>query len=61
MWDANVILHEWDLDKKDKPCTYLSDLDEVIQDEVEPINNLIIWVYENGSFVPFAKKVMLVT
>ena len=55
LWDGNVLLHEWDLDKKDKPRPYLNDLGELIKDEAEPINNLITWVYDNNNYNPSAK------
>ncbi|WP_169051681.1 hypothetical protein [Flavobacterium sp. H122] len=48
-------MNEWDLDKKDKPSPYLNDFGELINDETEPINNLVTWVYEERTFVPSAK------
>lgn len=57
LWDANVILHEWELEKKDKPRLYLNDLGELIKDDPEPISNLVTWVYEEKTFVPSAKIV----
>ncbi|MCL9807529.1 hypothetical protein NAT51_18540 [Flavobacterium amniphilum] len=48
-------MHEWDLDKKLKPSPYLNDLGELINDEAEPIHNLITWVYQERTFVSSAK------
>ena len=55
LWDGNVLLHEWDLDKKLKPRPYLNDLGELIHDETEPITSLVTWIYQEKSFVPSAK------
>ena len=55
LWDGNILLHEWDLDKKEKPRAHLNDLVELIKDETEPINNLVTWVYDTFNFNPSAK------
>jgi RHS repeat-associated protein len=55
LWDGNILLHEWDYDKKDKSRAYLNDLGELIKDEIEPINNLVTWIYDNNSYNPSAK------
>ncbi|OMQ13494.1 RHS repeat-associated core domain-containing protein [[Flexibacter] sp. ATCC 35103] len=53
-WDANVLIHEWKYDLKERPKLVV-DGDHLIYDKPELIDNLITWVYEGGSFVPSAK------
>ncbi|GIM57758.1 hypothetical protein CAPN006_21500 [Capnocytophaga canimorsus] len=55
LWDGNVLLHEWEYDVADEPQLVTSEIGEVSFNKPEPINNLITWVYENGSFVPIGK------
>ncbi|WP_212893042.1 RHS domain-containing protein, partial [Capnocytophaga canimorsus] len=49
------LLHEWEYDVADEPQLLTSEIGEVSFNKPEPINNLITWVYENGSFVPIGK------
>ncbi|WP_304413623.1 RHS repeat domain-containing protein, partial [Capnocytophaga canimorsus] len=55
LWDSNVLLHEWEYNAADEPQLLVSPIGEVTFDKEEPIENLITWVYENGSFVPIGK------
>ncbi|MDO4729357.1 MAG: RHS repeat-associated core domain-containing protein [Bacteroidota bacterium] len=55
LWDGNVLLHEWEYNAADEPQLLVSPIGEVTFDKEEPIENLITWVYENGSFVPIGK------
>ena len=55
-WDGNVLLHEWKYELKQRPRLKVTD-DDLVYDKKEPIENLITWVYEEGSFVPCAKIV----
>ncbi|WP_404812399.1 RHS repeat domain-containing protein [Capnocytophaga canimorsus] len=55
LWDNNVILHEWEYNAADEPQLLVSPIGEVTFDKEEPVENLITWVYENGSFVPIGK------
>ncbi|CAM3764091.1 RHS repeat-associated core domain-containing protein [Flavobacterium branchiophilum] len=55
-WDGNVLLHEWHYDLKKRPRLKVTD-DDLVYDKKEPIENLITWVYEEGSFAPCAKIV----
>ncbi|MDW8852413.1 RHS repeat-associated core domain-containing protein [Flavobacterium sp. MMLR14_040] len=57
VWDGNVLLHEWKYDLKQRPKLIVVDEDNLVYDKPEPIENLITWVYEGGSFVPSAKIV----
>lgn len=53
-WDGNVLIHEWKYDLKERPKLFVNE-DDLVYDKPEPIENLITWVYEVGSFVPSAK------
>ncbi|MFJ1492359.1 DUF6531 domain-containing protein [Capnocytophaga canis] len=55
LWDGNVLLHEWEYNVADEPQLLVSPIGEVTFDKEEPIENLITWVYESGSFVPIGK------
>jgi RHS repeat-associated protein len=55
VWDGNVLLHEWNYNLTDSPQQIVNDFGEVLLDKQEPVENLITWVYEEGSFVPSAK------
>lgn len=55
LWDGNILLHEWDLVKQDKPKTLLNELGEVYLEKQEPISNLVTWVYDNNNYNPSAK------
>ncbi|WP_303848890.1 DUF6531 domain-containing protein [Apibacter mensalis] len=55
IWDGNVLLHEWNYNLENSP-KLLSDVKgNVRYEHDEPIENLITWVYEEGSLVPTAK------
>lgn len=54
IWDGNVLLHEWNYEQKKRQRLSLDDKGEFIVGE-EKIENLITWVYEDGSFIPSAK------
>ncbi|MBS7253685.1 RHS repeat-associated core domain-containing protein [Flavobacterium branchiicola] len=56
VWDGNVLLHEWKYNLKERPRLIAVE-DDLVYDKPEPIENLITWVYESGSFVPSAKIV----
>ena len=56
-WDGNVLLHEWNYDLKQRPKLTIDKEGELSYNAKEPINNLVTWVYEEGSFVPTAKLV----
>ncbi|WP_374173284.1 DUF6531 domain-containing protein [Flavobacterium tructae] len=54
VWDGNVLIHEWKYDLSERPKLIVED-DDLVYDKQEPIENLITWVYQGGSFVPSAK------
>ena len=51
VWDGNVLLHEW-TQHKDETLTHVDDKGEITQEIPEDI---ITWIFEEGSFVPMAK------
>ena len=57
LWDGDVILHEWDYAEADRPNTIVTETGEVTLDRLEPVENLITWVYDSDSYVPTAKIV----
>ena len=57
LWDGDVILHEWDYAEADRPNTVVTETGEVTLDRPEPVENLIMWVYDSDSYVPTAKIV----
>ena len=57
LWDGDVILHEWDYAKADRPNTIVTETGEVTLDRPEPVENLITWIYDSDSYVPTAKIV----
>ncbi|MCC9020626.1 DUF6531 domain-containing protein [Flavobacterium lipolyticum] len=54
VWDGNVLIHEWKYDLKDRPKLIATE-DDLVYDKLEPVENLITWIYQEGSFVPSAK------
>jgi len=55
LWDGNVLLQEWHYDLKDRPKQVIDELGEISYDREEPIENLITWLYEEGTFTPIGK------
>jgi RHS repeat-associated protein len=54
LWNGNVPLHEWQYNG-DYPPHWRAVEDGALHPEEEPVENLITWVFEEGSFVPCAK------
>lgn len=54
-WDGNVLLYEWSYDRREKPRMEKDELGRIRYDRQEPHTNLIIWVYDGGSYTPVAK------
>jgi len=54
VWDGNALIHEWKYDLKDRPKLIATE-DDLVFDKPEPVENLITWIYHEGSFVPSAK------
>ncbi len=51
------MLHEWHYPLKDRPKLSIDNNGELSYNAKEPIQDLITWVYEEGSFAPSAKIV----
>lgn len=54
LWDGNVPLHEWRYEGGYPPANFVDEGGE-LREEAEPVENLITWVYEEGTFVPCAR------
>jgi RHS repeat-associated protein len=57
VWDGNVLLHEWRYDLTDRPKLVVNEKGQLEYDREEPVENLVTWVYEEGSYVPSAKLI----
>jgi RHS repeat-associated protein len=55
IWDGNTPLHEWKYDLPDRPQPVIDEWGQVSKDKAEPTENLITWVFDEGSFKPTAK------
>lgn len=55
VWDGDVPLHEWQYNGNDYPPQLLAQANGQIQEQAEPVEDLITWVFEEDSFVPCAK------
>ncbi|WP_082036998.1 HNH/ENDO VII family nuclease [Flavobacterium sp. MEB061] len=55
-WDENVLIHEWKYNLKDRPKLIVNG-DDLVYDKHEPVEDLVTWVYQEGTFVPIAKIV----
>jgi RHS repeat-associated protein len=55
VWDGNTPLHEWSYGLKDRPKTIRDEFGFESKDREEPAENLITWVFEEGTFKPAAK------
>ena len=56
LWDGHVPLHEWQYGG-DYPPYLGAAADGDLQEQSEPIENLVTWVFEENSFIPCAKLV----
>jgi RHS repeat-associated protein len=54
VWDGNVPLHEWKYEGGYPPQSNINESGTITATK-EPVENLITWVFEAGSFVPCAK------
>ena len=57
VYDRNTPLHEWSYNVQDKPQAIIDDTGQLHWDKSEPTENIITWVFEEGSFKPAAKLV----
>ncbi len=56
LWDGNVLLHEWSYPTANRPQVQISELGEVSYKQ-EPTENVITWVYDEGSYTPIGKLI----
>jgi RHS repeat-associated protein len=57
VWDGNKPLHEWTYQTKDRPQAVVDEWGRISKDQEEPVDNLITWVFEEGTFKPAAKLI----
>ena len=55
LWDDNVMVQEWQYEEKDRPQHSIDEFGCIRMQGEEPVENLVTWVYEEGSYVPVAK------
>ncbi|WP_315814938.1 RHS repeat-associated core domain-containing protein [Paraflavitalea speifideaquila] len=55
VWDGNTPLHEWKYALKERPVTVIDEWGDVHKDKVEPVTNMITWVFDEGAFRPAGK------
>ena len=53
--DGNTLLYKWFYEDERRPKVISYELRMLILDQLEPVENLTTWVYEEGSLVPTAK------
>jgi len=55
LWDGNTPLHEWKYTLTERPISVLNENGMLVKDREEPVENLITWVFDEGSFKPAAR------
>ena len=55
VWDGNVPLHEWTYDLNQRPELVVDEYGMLAESDPEPVENLITWVFDEGTFKPAAK------
>ncbi|WP_298315320.1 DUF6531 domain-containing protein [uncultured Aquimarina sp.] len=55
IWDGNVPLHEWKYDLKNRPKTIVDTSGKISKNVKEPVQDIITWVFDQGTFRPAAK------
>lgn len=56
VWDGNVPLHEWQYEGEFPPSLHIDDENNV-EEAPESAENVITWLYQEGSFVPCGKTI----
>ena len=49
------MVQEWQYEEKDRPQHSIDEFGRICMQGEEPVENLVTWVYEEGSYVPVAK------
>ncbi|MDJ1469675.1 RHS repeat-associated core domain-containing protein [Cytophagaceae bacterium DM2B3-1] len=55
VWDGNTPLHEWTYEIAHRPRTVVDEWGQISKDRTEPVEKLISWIFEEGTFKPAAK------
>ena len=48
-------MHEWVYDLNERPKIVSDEIGDLSLDKEEPVENLITWIFDEGSFTPCAK------
>lgn len=54
-WDGNTPLHEWKYKLTERPVAVVDEYGEITKDKPEPTENIITWIFDEGTFKPAAK------
>jgi RHS repeat-associated protein len=55
VWDGNTPLHEWKYGLKERPKVIVDEFGDVSKDREEPVDDLISWLFDEGTFKPAGK------
>ncbi|MBL7703853.1 MAG: hypothetical protein JNM14_16505 [Ferruginibacter sp.] len=55
VWDGNTPLHEWKYELAERPKIIVDEFGDITTDKAEPSENIISWIFDEGSFKPAAK------
>jgi len=55
VWDGNAPLHEWKYEVRNRPKIIVDELGEVGNDKDETSDNLITWIFDEGTSKPAAR------
>ncbi|OAB78731.1 DUF6531 domain-containing protein [Cochleicola gelatinilyticus] len=55
VWDGNTPLHEWKYNLNDRPQLVVNEDGVLENDRPEPLDKLVTWVFDEGTFKPAAK------
>jgi RHS repeat-associated protein len=55
VWDGNTPLHEWKYELTERPKIIVDEFGDIATDKAEPTENLTSWIFDEGSFRPYAK------
>ena len=59
LWDGNVMVQEWHYEEKDRPQHSIDEFGRIRMLGDDPVDNLVTWVYEEGSYVLWQRYIMV--
>jgi RHS repeat-associated protein len=57
IWDGDTIFHEWEYSETDRPIAVVTESGKLEYDRLEPVENLVTWIFDADASVPAAKMV----